>query len=224
MIKLRRVSAVWDICNIKTIFFNFKYLPFKQAIKFPILVSRRVRVRCAQGSITIKSKIYPGMIRLGMDSCGIFDNKRSRSIWQVRGGVLFEGSCFIGHGSKISVAEGAILSFGNNFTCTAETSIAAVKSISFGSGCMLSWDILVMDTDWHTITDYNNNVINAPKSIVIGNNVWIGCRSIIMKGVNIAAGTVVAAGSIITKDVLEQNCIIGKNPIQVIKRNVLWER
>ena len=89
---------------------------------------------------------------------------------------------------------------------------------------MLSWDILVMDTDWHTITDYNNNVINAPKSIVIGNNVWIGCRSIIMKGVNIAAGTVVAAGSIITKDVLEQNCIIGKNPIQVIKRNVLWER
>ena len=194
MIKLRKASIVWDICNFKTLYFNFKYLPFRQAIKFPILVSRRVRVRCAQGSITIKSKIYPGMIRLGMDSCGIFDNKRSRSIWQVRGGVLFEGSCFIGHGSKISVAEGAILSFGNNFTCTAET------------------------------TDYNNNVINAPKSIVIGNNVWIGCRSIIMKGVNIAAGTVVAAGSIITKDVLEQNCIIGKNPIQVIKRNVLWER
>ena len=166
------------------------------------------------------------MIRIGLDSVGIFDNKKSRSIWQVQGGgnVIFDGNCFIGHGCKISVGSGAILMFGNDFICTAESTITVVKKISFGAGCILSWGILIMDTDWHTITDYDNNIINAPKSIVIGNNVWIGCRSIIMKGVNIAAGTVVAAGSIITKDILEQNCIVGKNPVQVIKRNILWKR
>lgn len=220
----RLLYTIWDICCLNTILFNFKYLPFKQALKFPILVSRRVRVRAAKGTITIKGKIRLGMIRIGMDAVGIFDNIKSRSIWQVHGNVIFNGSCFLGHGCKISVASKATLSFGNNFCCTAESSIATVESVKIGNNCLFSWDILIMDTDWHVISDYNHKVLNPPKSIFIGDNVWIGCRSIIMKGVTITDGTIIAAGSIVSKSIVEQNCIIGKNPIQIIKRNILWEK
>lgn len=220
----RKLSRLWDICSFNTIYFNFKYLPFEQAIKIPILVSRRVRIRIANGSITIKGEIHTGMIRIGMDSVGIFDNIKSRSIWQVQGDVIFNGNCFLGHGCKISVGSDAILSFGNNFCCTAESSITTVRSIIIGDNCMFSWDILIMDTDWHCITDYQQNVLNPPKPIRIGNNVWIGCRSTITKGINIADGTIVAAGSIVSKNVMDSNCIVGKNPLQIIKRDVLWRK
>ena len=220
----KKLCMFWDICCFNTIYLNFRYLPFKQAIKFPILVSRRVRIRAAKGSITINGTKWLGMIRIGMDSVGIFDNVKSRFIWQVYGNVIFNGSCFLGHGCKISVAENATLSFGNNFCCTAESSIVSVKNISIGNDCMFSWDILIMDTDWHPITDYKHNILNPPKSIRIGNNVWIGCRTTITKGTSIANGSIIAAGSIVSKNITESNCIIGKNPLQIIKRNVLWSK
>ena len=162
------------------------------------------------------------MIRIGWDSVGIFDNKRSRSIWQVAGKVVFNGRCFLGHGCKISVGTDATLSFGDNFSCTAESSIATVKSVTIGSDCLFSWDILLMDTDWHTITDAAGSEMNPSQAVRIGNHVWIGCRTTILKGVTIADGTIVAAGSIVSKDIPERNCIVGKSPLQIIRSNVSW--
>ena len=219
-----RLKLLWDVCCLNTLLFNFKYLPLSKAVMLPIWVSRRVRIRNLGGKIIINGDIYTGMIRIGLDSVGIFDNKKSRSIWQVNGQVIFNGRCFLGHGCKVSVGEQATLSFGSDFACTAESSIATVKSISIGDECLFSWDILMMDTDWHTITDLDGKVQNPPKPIRIGNRVWVGCRATITKGVSIADGTIIAAGSIVSKDVTESNSIVGKNPLQVIRRNILWHK
>lgn len=218
----RILRTLWDICSFNTLYFNFKYLPLNQAVRFPIWVSRRVRVRSGGGDVLIMGSISTGMVRIGLDSVGIFDNKKSRSIWQVDGKVIFNGKCFVGHGCKISVGKGAALSLGDNFCCTAESSIATVKNITIGNQCLLSWDILIMDTDWHVITDSEGNVQNPPKSVQIGDHVWIGCRVTITKGVSIADGSIIAAGSIISKDITEPYCIVGKCPQQIIRRNVLW--
>lgn len=222
MMSNQRWKTLWDICCFNTLYFNFKYLPFHLAIRLPIWVSRRVRIRKGKGEIIINGNVYTGMIRIGLDSVGIFDNKKSRSIWQVYGKVIFNGKCFLGHGCKISVGQNASLSFGNNFHCSAETSISTVLNITIGADCLFSWDILIMDTDWHKITDIKGNVQNPPKPIRIGNHVWIGCRTTITKGISIADGTIIAAGSIISKDVIEHNCIVGKNPQQVIRHDVRW--
>jgi len=58
------------------------------------------------------------------------------------------------------------------------------------------------------------------KSIVIENNVWIGGRSVILPGVTIREGAIVAAGSLVTKDV-EAYKIVGGNPAKVIKDRVI---
>ena len=65
---------------------------------------------------------------------------------------------------------------------TAETSIVAFTEIRFGNNCLLSWDILVMDTDFHKLKDEFGNIINKPRPIIIGDRIWIGCRCLILKG------------------------------------------
>ena len=58
--------------------------------------------------------------------------------------------------------------------------------------------------------------------ITIGENVWIGCRALILKGVTIGDGAVVAAGAVVTKDV-PANCVVAGNPAKIIKENVVWQ-
>ena len=85
-------------------------------------------------------------------------------------------------------------------------------------------DIEIRNTDSHKIYDKNTNKrINEGNSINIGNHVWLGMRAIILKGVNIGDNSIVAAGSIVTKDV-KANTIIPGNPAKQIKENIYWTR
>ena len=96
--------------------------------------------------------------------------------------------------------------------------------ITFGANCLLSWDILIMDTDFHSVFDNHGKLINSPKPIHIGNNVWIGCRNTILKGVSIANNVVISANSTITRCVEESNCIVGGHgkSTEIIKREISW--
>lgn len=205
----------------KTIFFNFRYLPIKQAIRLPIFISYKVVLRSVKGSVEI-SDCHTGSIKIGFGYVGIFDGVRSRSIWECAGRVIFKGKANIGHGTKISVADGAILQIGDNFCVTAESQIVCFKNISFGTDVLVSWQCLIMDTDCHNIIK-NNQIINFDNDIVIGNNVWIGCRSTVLKGVHILDGNVVAANSNCVKTIDTLNAIIGGNPAKILNENINWK-
>ncbi|MBL0882570.1 MAG: acyltransferase [Chitinophagaceae bacterium] len=212
--------------NPKTIYFNFKYLPWRQAIRFPFWVSSKTYLRKTSGVITINSPIRTGMIRIGYGDISIFDKKRSRSIWDVRGKVIFGGDADIGHGSKITVGETGELWLGNNFSITAESTILAFKKILFGNDCLLSWDILIMDSDFHHIKNEKAEIENPPAEIIIGNQVWIGCRSLILKGSIIPNGCVIAANSLINKALSGENQVFGSKFLTVtaIKQNIQWSK
>ncbi len=209
--------------NFKSIYFNFKYLEFKQAIKFPFLLSNQVYLRETRGKIKLECDVSIGIIRIGFGKIGIFDDKRSRAIWEVSGLVIFKGNADIGHGSKISVGETGILVFGNNFKITAETSIVSFKEVVFGDNCLLSWNILVMDTDFHSIKDTSGKVINEPTPILFGNNIWIGCQCLILKGSIIPNNCVIGANSLINKELKTKNALYVGNPLQLVKRDITWE-
>lgn len=204
----------------KTILFNFKYLPLKHAIRLPVLVSHRVWLMELSGKVKI-SDIRTGAVRIGFGEVGIFDQHRSRTIWQVSGVVEFKGKANIGHGSKLSVSGN--LTIGNGFSITAESSIVAQKCITIGDNVLVSWDSLIMDTDAHKIYDSNGNQTNLPMPVTIGNMVWVGCRSLILKGINIADGVVVAATSTVSKSIEIPNSIAGGSPARVVKENIRWK-
>jgi acetyltransferase-like isoleucine patch superfamily enzyme len=57
--------------------------------------------------------------------------------------------------------------------------------------------------------------------IIIGNHVWVGMNATILKGVTIGDGAIIAAGSIVTKDV-KANTLVGGVPARILKENVEW--
>jgi acetyltransferase-like isoleucine patch superfamily enzyme len=208
--------------NLKTIYFNLKYLPLKDAIKLPILISHRVFLLKTKGTIKIESPIHRGMINIGYGEVGIFDMKHSRSVWEVSGEIIFKGRANIGHGSKISVGKNGILELGENFRITAESAIASHKHIKFGADCLISWDCLIMDTDFHKIIQ-DGHIINSPEPVIIGQKVWIGCRNLILKGAIIADNSIIGANSMVSKDISNKSGLFVGNPIKHYKENVRWE-
>lgn len=222
IIKLSKIILILRAIP-KTLYINFRYLPFNQAIKLPIIISHRVLLMERRGAIIIENNVSTGMIKIGFGEVGIFDQQRSRSVIQLRGKIIFKGRANIGHGSKLSVSGELVI--GQNFNITAETQFICKERIFVGDNVLISWDVLIMDSDLHEIIDINGETLNKNKEIIIGNNVWIGTRCTLLKGINIKNGTIVAANTLLHSNSLEysENSIIGGNPINLIKEGVLWK-
>ena len=93
--------------------------------------------------------------------------------------------------------------------------ISAAQSIHIGDNCMLAAMVTISDSDWHGI--YNRiRPFRCTKPVVIENNVWLGERVIVMKGVTIGENSVVGAGSVVTKNI-PPNTVAAGNPARVIK-------
>lgn len=207
--------------NLKTIYFNFHYFPFSSAIKFPIFVSSRVKLLKTAGTIKIASKLSPGMIRLGFGDVGIFDQQRSRSIWEHAGQIIFQGPANLGHGFKLSVLHSGQLVFGPNFVIVAESVIICHYKINFGADCLISWDVLIMDTDYHQILSDGFRV-NPNQEVIIGNHVWVSCRALILKGAVIPDDCVIGAGALVSKSLADQNSVYAGTPARQLRANITW--
>jgi acetyltransferase-like isoleucine patch superfamily enzyme len=205
----------------KSILFNLRYLPLAQAVRLPILVSHRVALLDLRGRVTLAGPVRPGMVLLGFGTVGAFDYRRSRSVWQVDGEVVFEGPARLGNGFKLSVA--GRVTFGAGFVLSAESQIVCQHRISFGSGCLVSWDVLIIDSDFHAIHSSQDGAaasIQAP--VALGERVWIGARAIVLKGVRLADDVVVAAGAVVASSEEASNVLLAGNPARVLRTGVRW--
>lgn len=93
--------------------------------------------------------------------------------------------------------------------------ISASDEITIGDGCMFANGAYVTDCDWHGVYDRMNRD-PEPKPVHIGNNVWIGDRATVLKGVTIGDNSIVAACSVVTKDI-PANVIVAGNPARIVK-------
>lgn len=207
---------------LKTLRINFHYFPLKKAVRSPILVSNRVVLQRLGGGVEIEGKLTTGMLLLGYHNLGGQDKKGDRTVWQVDGLIKIRGKRIdIGRGSKLSIH--GILSLGDHFTITGNTSIICRNNIVFGDDVLISWEVLVMDTDFHTIVNNDGRVLNSDKPIEVSNHVWIGCRCTILKGVRIPPDVVIAAGSIMTGDIEEGRAIYASNQ-RLLREHINWIR
>lgn len=87
-----------------------------------------------------------------------------------------------------------------------------------GKNVLIAWDTTLMDSDMHSIINLENNqLIPKSKKVFIDDNVWIGTRSIILKGTHIPTGSIIGAGSVVAGKFNEKNSVIAGNPAKVIK-------
>lgn len=208
----------------KSIRFNFHYFRFSTAIKLPVLLTPNVKMTVLKGKVELPMEgLKTGLIRIGDPMLGIF-KKGEKVIWQNSGKVVFRGRTHFGQGCSISVNEEGVLDLGGNFLCTGSSHFVVSKSLAFGADCLVAWQCLFMDTDFHKILNKDGIQTNENRPINIGDHVWVGCRSTILKGVSIPAGCVIAEGSNVVSSLTIQNSIIGGNPAKIIKEDISWER
>ena len=121
---------------------------------------------------------------------------------------------------KIYVREGATLTIGDNSGMNGAM-IYCAQFISIGNYVNIGGGTRISDTnhhnlDWHKRRDPKFNLIAKTAPIVIEDDVFIGANCYIGKGVTIGARSIIAAGSVVIKDV-PADCIAGGNPCNVIK-------
>ena len=203
----------------KTIYANFKLFDFSTAIGCPVFIYGKVAFNSLKGNIYFNNKPYLGCVKIGQLMLGTY-TKDTITVVQLDGAIYVKSSATFGAGCRISI--GGKLYVGDNFLITGASTIICHDSISFGDDVLLSWENLIMDIDFHKII-VDDNIVNRPKGINIGNHVWIGCRCTILKGVTISDGCVVAASSVITKSTETPSCVVSTCG-KILKQNINWTR
>ncbi|WP_431293731.1 acyltransferase [Pedobacter sp. P26] len=111
---------------------------------------------------------------------------------------------------------GSQLIIGRNVGMSGGT-ISCSLYIEIGDNVLIGSGAAITDSDAHPINPMLRNdssqILMAP--VVIGNDVFIGARAIILKGVNIGKGAVIGAGSVVARDVPEMMIVAG-NPAKII--------
>lgn len=201
----------------KSIIINFRYLAFKDAIKLPILLSHKTKLKNLRGKIKVE-KVKFGIIKIGLGNSQAIDYKYYRAVIDNQGEIVFKGKCMLGSGTRLSV-KGTLI-FGEYVNFGGNTTVICHKKISFGDNNLIGWDSLITDTDQHPIITLSGELINQDKEIFIGNNVWVGSRSVVMKGTYIGNDIIIAAQSNITGKHTKEFTVLAGNPLRIVKEGV----
>ncbi|XOQ51811.1 MAG: hypothetical protein ACFWT7_00290 [Succiniclasticum sp.] len=207
----------------KTLYFCFRMLPFEQAIRIPIIVSRHTLLADLSGKVVLDKSAKFGDVRIGFRRVGIFDYYKSRTILQISGTLRLNGKVELGQGTRLSVNRGGTLTFRENVTFVGESAVVCSKDIEFKEGTLVSWQCQFMDTDMHSILK-NGQLINKSQSIVIGKHCWICSRCLILKGSFLHDNCVLGGGSMLLPVKHEPFSVLVGNPAKQIRENVEWSR
>ena len=132
--------------------------------------------------------------------------------------LTVKGSFRIHSGSRVSICSGASLILGSGYINN-NLNLACFERIEIGDNVAISENVCIRDSDNHDILSSKHT---KTQPIKIGNKVWIGMNVTILKGVTIGDGCIIAAGSVVNRDVPER-CLVGGVPAKILKQNVEWK-
>lgn len=122
--------------------------------------------------------------------------------------VIVKNRCYFGNGARLSAGNRSQLGQGARLN----------GIIHIGDDVMMGPDVVMMATS-HAYSDrtipMNQQGEAEEKAIIIGNNVWVGTRAILLPGVSIGDNSIIGAGSIVTKSFPSDSVIAG-NPAKLI--------
>lgn len=134
--------------------------------------------------------------------------------------VEFAGKICTERNVELKALNGGKLFIAENVFINSNSIVVALDNIHIGSNTLIGPGVLIFDHDHDFEKDKNSGTKNGrhfvTKPIRIESDVWIGGNSVILKGVTIGKGAVIAAGSIVLKDV-EPYCLYAGNPAKKIR-------
>ena len=193
---------------LRTIYFNLRTLPFRQAIKLPVFIYGKVRLFMLNGSVEFKNtEIKRGMVKIGIngDSFNLSDGSGFVSLTSTKSKIIFNGPARIAVNSKIRVVADGILTLGKNVRIgTGAAVICNGGRIGIGDYTGVTWGCVVMNSSFHNVYDSNKGgYVKPTRDIHIGSFCWIGNRSTVYAGAYVPNYTICAATSYVNKNFKE---------------------
>lgn len=154
------------------------------------------------------------------------------ALYIAENGILKISGSFTMHGgSKIMIHKGGVVEIGNHSYLNGG-SVECSSNISIGEECAIANGVRILDNSWHDVSGTNKGYENddalrvkngycSIRPVKIGNHVWIATNAIVLPGVTIGDGAIIAAGAVVTKDVPER-CMVAGVPAKVIREGVKW--
>jgi acetyltransferase-like isoleucine patch superfamily enzyme len=188
--KIKKILKPGYICFLflcrmnwyKTFIMNFSLLPFRQAIKFPVLVRGKLKIDSLKGKLLFNCPVSAGLILIGKDMDNMPVATNTTRIY-IEGTLIINGKLFLNHSANLVVWPNATMELGTMVRIASGCIVKATEHVkindytSFTSGCFL------MDSNVHCIKDTLTGKIKKVSSpIVIGKSCWIGMNSSIMAG------------------------------------------
>lgn len=187
---VRRIQFYRSICFLRYLYLNYcckrvvrvdqsRIIPYKGTI---LELAHDAKIYLRGGDIEIGCNQIRGSksetrIRL-----------RQQSVWSC------EGGCQISYGSTIELLHYAMLDT-QFFTMNSDSVLIAASKIQIGQDVMIGRGVVIYDSDYHAIQDYQGKTINPDIPVRIKDHVWLATRVTVLKGSCIGEGSIVSANS-----------------------------
>jgi acetyltransferase-like isoleucine patch superfamily enzyme len=202
------------LLKIASIVYNIFYLNYSFHGNFSGVFMKRTKFKIKGSNINIKcgqaTKLVNCILYVQGNNIDIIIGKkcslRNLEIWiEDDNGRFTIGDNTTIEGGHIAVTEGGV--------------------VEIGDDCMFSSNIQIRNGDSHSIYDSVSKIrLNSAKSVKIGNHVWLGANSTVLKGVTIADNSIIATGAIVNSACLEENSIYGGIPAKKVRSDIYWDR
>lgn len=222
---MRGLKFYYSINWIKTVYFNFKMLPFSQAKNLPVLFYGNVKFTGLRGKLIIdKPLIEFGLVKIGYN-LEIIQGGLSKTELKVDGVFVIKGSFCVGKDVAICIMHNGYLEIGEGSYLGRGTKVIVTKSVKIGKSFRFGYESQISDSNYHyTINLENNTSKRLQKNIVIGNYCWVGNRSSIMAGTITPEHLIVASNSLLNKDyakIIPSKSLVGGIPAKLIKTEIV---
>ena len=202
-----------------SVYFNFHYLPFRQAIHLPISLHKPRFIKL-NGTIRIEGPVKRGMIKLGQCMNILYPDK-GITFENLGGEIVFRGCARIGGCSAISVGHNGRLELGDGVLSTAALRLVCYHHISLHDNVRLGWETVVMDTAFHRLKNTDGEFVTSGYGpIELNHHTWVSTRCMVLPGATTAPYTIVAANSMINKKYDESYVMMAGSPASVKKRGI----
>jgi acetyltransferase-like isoleucine patch superfamily enzyme len=197
-------------------------------------VSDWLALKSKQFLLNLLEKPFPILARndcLGHETVRLYPTANISNNRGVRSAIAIGKLTHI-RGELLTFAHGGTIQIGEYCYIGEGTRIWSSEEITIGDRVLISHNVNIFDNDTHPIDDpvarhkqfkaiitygHPPEICLNEARVHIGDDVLIGCQAIIISGVTIGSGAVVAAGSVVTKDVPEYSVVAG-NPAKVIRK------
>jgi maltose O-acetyltransferase len=150
------------------------------------------------------------------DLCRLFNRspskgnlKKLKKLFQTAGaGLIIEGGFHCDYGDRISIGDNVYI----NINC----SILDGGLITIGNDVLIGPNVQLLTINHPLEPQQRLEKKSLVKNITISNNVWVGAGAILLPGITVGENSVIAAGSVVSRDI-QPNCLVAGNPAKLIK-------